>query len=1048
MFHIHLSVLIQILVPNLKNKMKNISIILLFCFLSVSGYGQFINNTQAGSATTLNSWKGGVQGDSALILPKNSFTDTTTANLSVASKYSGSLIMTSSGGYKVWYRTLLPNVWIQFATGTVPSQFNPIQGYGLLLTGSYPNITFTVDTTSGYLATWSLLKKKIDSLAATIPAQFNLSVNAPIAKSGTYPNIIVLADTGRAVSELVTGGSLNKVRDSLQANINLKLNISDTANMLLPYARIGNLADSNFWRNVSSNTITTKGAVQNLSLTGGVTAASFSASGTITAQNAIINNQLNVPNISAGTVSGTLQTAAQPLITSIGVLSNLTVTGNATINTIVTTAIIKSGGLSTQYWAADGTIQTSSASPFQELTAANITTVTPNANLSVTGNINAGTLSATSYIGKIFVNGTSAHSNYYIPVITSNTSGNYTPFVSSASPVLDGNNGNIEVIGNIIGDQGLKLNYKQVTNTYSITVTGDFFVDCIGSFTVTLPNGANVANRFIFIVKNSGSGVITIDASGPGFIDGQSSVTLSSQYSSYIFQGDGSNGWKITGAYTPTASVGSSSFTGTSNITTTTAGANLSITGGLSATLTTAAQPNITSLGPLSTLNVTGIGSFSGITVSGNIQTLNISATGTTRATAVIANQLTIDPTYPFNQDGNIILGLAPSGQISTMGSNTGTNRVTYDQSTSRLNVTNLAVSGVITSNGLSVSGVITAAGLTTSGGATISGNLSVFGNINTGNSLTLGFGAPANFYNTLGNSGATIVNQGASGLSAMVYGTGLTTTTHSMIGTLSTTQLNVSGLIQSSGLTVSGGITGTLATAAQPNITSAGLSSLTATNTTLTFSGSYNGNTARTVGLNLSNPNTWSGAQTFSSLLTVNASIAANTVFNAINTNSTGNGIFVQAGNGTGSSFQVNNYDNSLTPMNLLGNGNVTFLGTANMKNYFATSSAPSIVGVGTGLGTGGSASVVGTNMGGVITLSIGVGATNGNIANVTFSGSFAFPNGCSVIMQPSNGTAVGQISLSTVYGNGTTTGFSITDTGNALIGGTYTYNYIVSGY
>lgn len=1016
--------------------MNKIISILLLLFVSFGVKAQFINVTNSGSATTLQQALGGYKGKLGLIMP-DVITDTTTANTMALSHYAGSLLLTSSGGYKVWWRSLNPDVWNLFATGSIPSTFNPLQGYGMLLTGSYPNITFTVDTTSGYLATWSLLKKKIDSLAATIPAQFNLSVNAPIAKSGTYPNIIVLADTGRAVSELVTGGSLNKVRDSLQANINLKLNISDTANMLLPYARIGNLADSNFWRNVSSNTITTKGAVQNLSLTGGVTAASFSASGTITAQNAIINNQLNVPNISAGTVSGTLQTSAQPLITSIGVLSNLTVTGNATINTIVTTAIIKSGGLSTQYWAADGTVQTSSASPFQELTAANITTVTPNANLSVTGNINAGTLSATSYIGKIFVNGTSAHSNYYIPVITSNTSGNYTPFVSSASPVLDGNNGNIEVIGNIIGDQGLKLNYKQVTNTYSITVTGDFFVDCIGSFTVTLPNGANVANRFIFIVKNSGSGVITIDASGPGFIDGQSSVTLSSQYSSYIFQGDGSNGWKIIGAYNTTSVSGGGSITltGTANQ------INVSAPNGNS---TVSISTGLILPGTLST---TGNISAGGMTVSGEIKSASLSTT-TVRAVAVNSSTVNIDATYPFNQDGNVVLGLAPSGQINTMGSNTGTNRVTYDQSTSRLNVTNLAVSGVITSNGLSVSGVITAAGLTTSGGATISGNLSVFGNINTGNSLTLGFGAPANFYNTLGNSAASIVNQGASGLSAMVYGTGLTTTTHSMIGTLSTTQLNVSGLIQSSGLTVSGGITGTLATAAQPNITSAGLSSLTATNATLTFSGSYNGNTARTVGLNLSNPNTWSGAQTFSSLLTVNASIAGNTVFNAINTNSTGNGIFVQAGNGTGSSFQVNNYDNSLTPMNLLGNGNVTFLGTANMKNYFATSSAPSIVGVGTGLGTGGSASVVGTNMGGVITLSIGVGATNGNIANVTFSGSFAFPNGCSVIMQPSNGTAVGQISLSTVYGNGTTTGFSITDTGNALISGTYTYNYIVSGY
>lgn len=40
-------------------------------------------------------------------------------------------------------------------------------------------------------------------------------------------------------------------------------------------------------------------------------------------------------------------------------------------------------------------------------------------------------------------------------------------------------------------------------------------------------------------------------------------------------------------------------------------------------------------------------------------------------------------------------------------------------------------------------------------------------------------------------------------------------------------------------------------------------LAALTATNSTLTFSGSYDGSTARTVGLNLGNANTWTAAQT-----------------------------------------------------------------------------------------------------------------------------------------------------------------------------------------
>lgn len=48
-------------------------------------------------------------------------------------------------------------------------------------------------------------------------------------------------------------------------------------------------------------------------------------------------------------------------------------------------------------------------------------------------------------------------------------------------------------------------------------------------------------------------------------------------------------------------------------------------------------------------------------------------------------------------------------------------------------------------------------------------------------------------------------------------------------------------------------------------SLTSANLATLTATNSTLTFSGSYNGNTSRTVGLNLANANTWTAAQSVS---------------------------------------------------------------------------------------------------------------------------------------------------------------------------------------
>jgi hypothetical protein len=93
-------------------------------------------------------------------------------------------------------------------------------------------------------------------------------------------------------------------------------------------------------------------------------------------------------------------------------------------------------------------------------------------------------------------------------------------------------------------------------------------------------------------------------------------------------------------------------------------------------------------------------------------------------------------------------------------------------------------------------------------------------------------------------------------------------------------TATTFNGLTLSNSVTNSGGtftvapntITGTLNNTGLTNSTISGISlggtlnALTAGNTSLTFSGSYDGSTARTVSLNLNNANTWTALQTFSS--------------------------------------------------------------------------------------------------------------------------------------------------------------------------------------
>jgi hypothetical protein len=87
-------------------------------------------------------------------------------------------------------------------------------------------------------------------------------------------------------------------------------------------------------------------------------------------------------------------------------------------------------------------------------------------------------------------------------------------------------------------------NYTAKTGTYS-AVANDL-VDCTsGTFTVTLPTAASISGQRI-MVKNSGTGVITINTTSAQTIDGLASgkILLATQTDSLVVISDGSN-WKV-----------------------------------------------------------------------------------------------------------------------------------------------------------------------------------------------------------------------------------------------------------------------------------------------------------------------------------------------------------------------------------------------------------------------------------------------------------------------------------------------------------------------
>jgi hypothetical protein len=78
----------------------------------------------------------------------------------------------------------------------------------------------------------------------------------------------------------------------------------------------------------------------------------------------------------------------------------------------------------------------------------------------------------------------------------------------------------------------------------SLTASVDSCLIASGSFTITLPNPSTVGNGAEITIKktSTGASTITISASA-GFVEGATTTTLTTQYSTYRFISDGSTNW-------------------------------------------------------------------------------------------------------------------------------------------------------------------------------------------------------------------------------------------------------------------------------------------------------------------------------------------------------------------------------------------------------------------------------------------------------------------------------------------------------------------------
>lgn len=611
-----------------------------------------------------------------------------------------------------------------------------------------------------------------------------------------------------------------------------------SGNLVAGNANLGNLAQANFFQGDGGLLANINGANISGNISGNITNANYAA------------------------FAGNITVAAQPNITSVGTLTSLDVTGNVAAGGIKTDNLYYSNGTPWDLQQAAGANYEIQYNVDDNFAASANFTFNPTTNvLTVAGNIagqnvdagnlltanfvsgtlttsaqpnitSVGTLTSLDVTGNVAAGNVSAAEGTFTANVSSNnlsttnsiTAGNGLQVTTGALSVLAGNldvTGNINVTGNlnysnvtdlVVGDPLIYIGANNSGDIYDLGIVGSYnngtyqhtgiarnaaddiwtFFDGVAAEPTTVIDWANAS----YPTVKMGNLITTGNANLSGNISATNGVFTN-------VSGNGANLSSITGANV-TGEVG---FAAVAN---SVAGANVSgqVANALVAgTVYTAAQPNITSVGTLTSL-----------AVSGNASVGNLSTDGAVTATG--------------NISGNYILGNGAflTGIDATSIQNGSANVRTFANA-------NVAISAAGNANVVVVSG----AGADVTGYLAVTGNVS--GNVFSGNGSGLTSLAGANVTGTVANA-AYATNAGTSVLAGTVTTAAQPNITS--VGTLTSLAVsgNVSaGNIDGGNLVSANYVSGTLTTAAQPNITSVG------TLTSLDVTGNVSADYVKTVG-------------------------------------------------------------------------------------------------------------------------------------------------------------------------------------------------------
>jgi hypothetical protein len=535
------------------------------------------------------------------------------------------------------------------ATGTAPLTVTSTTRVANLNV-AYSNVTDFVNITTA--TTGTFYPMMTNALTGNVPEFANsaLTFNALTGNlSTTLLSVTSNANIGNigTSTAIIATGNITTINSGLLQNGNSNVTITANANITLT-------AKSNATVVITDTGINVAGT---LNATGNANVGNLGAAfGVFTSNVTAANIYANSGTIGASLITGTLTTAAQPNVTSVGTLTSLAVSGNVTAGNVYANsgtigANVITGNLLT------GTL-TTNAQP-------NVTSVGTLTSLAVTGNVTAGNLYANSgtlgvatlnvsgesnlnNVGNVYIGGgnanqilqtdgagnlswTDPNGGYYLHT-QSSTSNTWT-----VTHNLNRQYVTVEAIDANGNSYTGRYDYPTISyvNANALTMT---FTSAVAGYAAVTGGGTNINS--VSVGNSTPGGVNTqVQFNDAGALAGSSGLVYdktTGTLTATLYAGSGANLTNIAG----------SNVTGTVSSATT------------AGTVTTAAQPNITSTGTLTSLGVSGNITAANITANTGIFAGN-GAGLTNIAGANVTGQVTYAAT------ANAVAGANVSGTVS-----------------------------------------------------------------------------------------------------------------------------------------------------------------------------------------------------------------------------------------------------------------------------------------------------------------------------------------------------------------------------------------------